>query len=288
MEWLKRLSKAIDYVEDNLENEISYDEAAKIACCSTYYFQRMFSYVTGVTLSEYIRRRRMTSAAFDLQSSDMKVMDIGLKYGYESPTSFNRAFQSVHGISPSVARLQGTLLNAYLPISFSVTITGDENMKYMIETKKAMRVVGVRVQLQNDMEQNQKIVPMLWDEVLNNNRFEEICELRNNDANAVFGITVYENQNNIYYYIAVQSDKPVPQGMVELEIASATWVVFENDGLFKESVQNIFKRFLTQWLPFSDYEYAGLPDIEVYPIKKKSKRGQVQVWIAIKKEVNNI
>lgn len=87
MEWLKKLSNAIDYIECNLDSEISYEEAAKIACCSTYYFQRMFSYVAGISLSDYIRSRRMTQAAFELQSTDAKVLDIALKYGYSSPTS---------------------------------------------------------------------------------------------------------------------------------------------------------------------------------------------------------
>ena len=96
MEWLNNLSNAIDYLESNLVDEISYEEAANIAYCSTYYFGRMFSYVAGIPLSEYIRRRRMTQAAFELQTTDSKVLDVALKYGYTSPTSFNRAFQSVH------------------------------------------------------------------------------------------------------------------------------------------------------------------------------------------------
>ena len=112
MEWLKKLNAAIDYIEGNLDSEISYEEAARIACCSTFYFQRIFSYVSGISLSEYIRRRRMTQAAFELQRSDSKVLDIALKYGYTSPTSFNRAFQSVHGITPAAARKMGSILNA--------------------------------------------------------------------------------------------------------------------------------------------------------------------------------
>lgn len=92
-------------IEDNLDKEISYDEAARIACCSPYYFQRVFSYVSGVSLAEYIRRRKMTQAAFELQRADSRVIDVALKYGYSSPTSFNRAFQNVHGITPIAAKL---------------------------------------------------------------------------------------------------------------------------------------------------------------------------------------
>ena len=147
MEWLKNLSKAIEYIEKNLAGEISYEEAAKIACCSTYYFQRMFSYVAGIPLSEYIRRRRMTQAAFELQTTDSKVLEVALKYGYTSPTSFNRAFQSVHGISPISAKAQGSVLNAYPPIRFSVKIMGGNVMPYRVEEKEAMRIVGIRIPL---------------------------------------------------------------------------------------------------------------------------------------------
>lgn len=135
MEWLKNLSTAIDYIEDNLDNDISYDEAAQIACCSPFYFQRLFSYVSGISLSEYIRRRRMTQAAFELQRTNAKVIDIALKYGYTSPTSFNRAFQSVHNIPPTAARNLGSTLNAYPAIRFSVQITGGNAMAYHIAEK---------------------------------------------------------------------------------------------------------------------------------------------------------
>lgn len=200
MEWLKKLQYAIDYIEENLDKEIFYDEAARIACCSTYYFQRMFTYITGITLSEYIRRRRMTCAAFELQTTNIKIMDIALKYGYTSPTAFNRAFQNVHNVSPSAARKYGTSLNAYSK-----------------------------------------------------------------------------------YYIASSTDKDKPKHMFEYIIPKATWVIFESKGPFKESIQSIFKRFLIEWLPFSNYEYAHLPDIEVYPITSGLSSGYSEVWIAVKK-----
>lgn len=288
MEWLKKLSSAIEYIENNLDNEISYDEAAKIACCSSYYFQRMFTYVAGISLSEYIRHRRMTQAAFELQSTDTKVLDVALKYGYTSPTSFNRAFQSVHGITPSSAKSQGNVLHAYPPIKFSVKVTGGDAMPYRIEEKESMRIVGIRIPLTEDMEENQKLVPPFWNRALQDNRFIKICELSNQIPGVVLGVTVYQNPDEIYYYIAAATDQPVPAGMFEYEIPAATWVIFESDGHFKESIQNIFRRFLTEWLPFSGYTYAELPDIEVYPIsQERPQKGHSEVWIAIKKEKEN-
>lgn len=286
MKWLTELSQAIDYIENNLNGDISYDKAAQIACCSTYYFQRMFSYIAGIPLSEYIRRRRMTAAAFELQTSDIKVMDVGLKYGYESPTSFNRAFQSVHGVSPTAARMEGTLLNTYPRISFSINVTGGECMRYRVETKGSIRTVGIRTTLQESTEENFKIVPAFWETTLKSNLFSEICRLNNQSPHGILGITAYKNPQDIYYYIAAATAEPVPQGMVELNIPAATWVIFESDGHFQESIQTIFKRFLTEWLPFSGFEYAELPDIEIYPINDPPlKGGHSEVWIAVKKAI---
>ena len=285
MEWLKKLSSAIEYIENNLDNEISCKEAAKTACCSPYYFQRMFTYVAGIPLSEYIRRRRMTQAAFELQSTDTKVLDVALKYGYTSPTSFNRAFQSVHGISPACAKSQGSVLHAYPPIKFQVSVTGGEAMPYRVEDKESMRIVGIRIPLTEDMEENKKLVPPFWNQTLQNGQFTEICKLSNQNPGIVLGVTAYQSPDEIYYYIAVATDQSIPTGMFEYEIPAATWVIFESEGHFRESIQNIFRRFLTQWLPFSGYTYAELPDIEIYPIRKdKPQEGHSEVWIAVKKE----
>ena len=284
MEWLRQLSRAIDYIEENLEGEISYDEAAKLACCSTYYFQRMFSYIAGISLSEYIRRRRMSLAAFELQASSIKVMDVGMKYGYQSPTSFNRAFQSVHGAAPTAARVKGTILSAYPRISFSITVTGGENMRYRIEQKEAFRVIGVRTALKEDSEYNFHMVPKFWKKMLDSPAYQEICCLSEKNGSDIFGISSYEDPRNIYYYIAARSDRVVPKGMTELEIPAATWAVFEGNDPYRDSIQSIFRRFLTEWLPFSNYEYAHLPDIEVYPMQTGNKMSsKAEIWIAVTK-----
>ena len=277
----------IDYIENNLDKEISYEEAARIACCSTYYFQRMFSYVAGISLSEYIRRRRMSQAAFELQRTDKTVLEVALKYGYTSPTSFNRAFQRVHGINPITAKKKGITLNAYPPIQFSVKITGGSAMAYHIADKEAIRIVGIRTRLTENIEENQINIPIFWKDTLQSKRFMDICELSNRNPNGILGISVYQDPENIFYYIAAATTKEIPIGMYECEIPAATWVIFENDGPFKETVQTIFQRFYTEWLPFSGYEYAGLPDIEIYPIVKGNPlNGHSEVWISIKEKNN--
>jgi len=285
MEWLKNLSAAIEYIEANLDKQISYEEAARIACCSPYYFQRLFSYVAGISLSEYIRRRRMSQAAFELQGTGRKVLDVALKYGYTSPTAFNRAFQSVHGISPAAAKNKGSILNAYPPIRFSVKVTGGNAMPYHIAETRAIRIAGIRIPLTEDMEENQRIVPRFWKDTLEKNQILEISLLSNENPKEILGISVYHDPDHIFYYIAAATSKKAPTGMSEYEIPAATWAVFENNGHFKENVQDVFKRFFTEWLPFSGYEYAGLPDIEVYPvIAGKPICGHSEVWMAVKRD----
>lgn len=285
MEWLTNLSLAIQYIEEHLDKEISYDEAARIACCSTYYFQRMFTYVAGISLGEYIRRRRMTQAAFALQQTNQKVLDIALTYGYRSPTSFNRAFQQVHGISPMAAKRVGMTLHAYPPIKFSVKVSGSEAFAYRIEHKEAMRLVGIRTTLTMDMEENHRNVPIFWEETLTGETWSQLCQMKQTQPQGIIGASVYQDDSHMYYYIAAATDEDASADMEVCIIPEADWVIFENEGSFKETVQYIFQHFYTQWLPFSGYVYAGLPDIEIYPIyDEQGGKGHSEVWIAIKKE----
>lgn len=287
MEWLKNLSEAVEYIENHLDKELSYDEAARIACCSTGYFQRMFSYVAGISLSEYVRRRRMTQAAFELQSTDVRVLDAALKYGYGSPTSFNRAFQQVHGISPVMARSRGCVLNAYPPIRFSVQVTGESPMPYRVEEKQAMRIAGVTMPLTQDMGENHRAVPLFWSDMMGNGRISDVCALANQAPPGIIGATVYHGAGGISYCIGVSTDMPVPDGMLAFDIPAATWVVFPCDGPYKEAVQGIFRRFLTEWLPFSGYTYTELPNLEIYPFGEESTGEKSEVWIAVKKEAGS-
>ncbi len=161
-------------------------------------------------------------------------------------------------------------------------------MSYHIEEKAAMRIVGIRTPLAEDMETNLRNLPDFWQQSLNTKLFKKICEFSQREPKGILGISVYQDPDNIFYYIASSTNDPVPEGMYEYEIPAATWVIFENDGPFKENVQSVFRRFYTEWLPFSGYEYAGLPDIEVYPIVVgKPIHGYSEVWIAIKKKKEN-
>lgn len=287
MEWLQNLKMAIDYIEDNLDSEISYEKAANISGCSVHYFQRIFTGVTGISLSEYIRRRRMTQAGLELQSGQCKVIDVAMKYGYTSPTAFNRAFQMIHGITPAAAKKTGSRLNAYPPIKFKVSVSGEEAMSYRIEEKKAMRLLGLTTPLVENMVLNQTHIPSFWQSIIESDSYDKIYALCNGEPSGIIGCSVYQGQEDFYYAIAVASDECAPADMKEINIPEALWVIFECPMPFKESVQKIFRRFVSEWLPFSGYRYAMLPDIEVYPFYGDEQTKMSEVWIAIEKEGGN-
>ena len=215
MEWIERLNSAVNYIEENIKETIDLKEVSKIACCSTYHFQRMFAYIANMPLSEYIRRRRMSLAAVDLQSGNEKVMDISLKYGYDSPTAFNRAFKSVHGISPSQAREEGTILKAFPPISFKITIKGDSEMNYRIEKKEPFRIVGVSEPLEAEIEKNFEIVPQMWATAAMNGTIPRLAAMMDGIPMGLLGVSSCNESDNWRYYIAVASSQPIENDLEE-------------------------------------------------------------------------
>lgn len=279
MEWIERLNNAVNYIEENLSENISVDEAAKIACCSTYHFQRMFAYMADMPLSEYIRRRRMSIAAVDLQSGDGKVLDISLKYGYDSPTAFNRAFKSVHGISPSQAKEEGIILTSYPPISFQITIKGVSAMNYRVEKKEAFRIVGISKPLEKEIEKNFIIVPQMWGEAAMNGTIQRLASMMDGKTKGLLGISLCNEADSWRYYIGVESNQQRSNDLEEVIIQESTWAIFSGEGS-NSSIQELEKRIVTEWLPTSGYEYGNAPDIEVY-YNADPNNSIYEVWIPI-------
>lgn len=282
MDWIERLNNAMNYIEEHLCDKLELDEAARIACCSTYHFQRMFAYMAGVPLSEYVRRRRMTLAAADLQSGGAKVIDAALKYGYESPTAFNRAFKSIHGIAPSEAKESGTTLKAFPPVSFRITIKGDSEMNYRIEKKEAFRIVGISCPLERELEKNFETVPALWGKAAAEGVIEKLASMMNTDIKGILGVSACGDNQNWKYYISVASTADVGGDLEEYTVPEADWAVFEGRGT-NLSIQELEKRIVTEWLPGSGYEYGSAPDIEVY-LNPDPQNAVYEVWIPVIKK----
>lgn len=281
MEWIDRLNEAMEYIEAHLTDRMDYDRLSQTACCSSYHFQRMFAYMAGVTLSEYIRRRKMSLAAVDLQSGEEKVIDIAAKYGYNSPTAFNRAFQSVHGIAPSAVKQEGISVKSYPPIVFQITVKGAEVMDYRIETKEAFRILGVSAPLEKEIEKNFMVVPNLWQEAAANGTIEKLAQMMDTAPMGLLGVSACNDEEQWKYLIAVASSKE--SGLFEeYVVPAATWAVFPGAGT-NQSVQELERRIVTEWLPTSGYEYGNAPDIELY-LNADPQNAKYEVWIPVKKK----
>ena len=284
------MNKAMSYIEENLSNKIDLKEVAKLACCSTYHFPRMFSSIAGISLSEYIRRRRLSLAAFELQSTNIRVIDVALKYGYDSPDSFARAFYNLHGVKPTVARSRGIQLKAYPKMSFQITIKGETEMEYRIEELDfECSIVGIKEPVVT--EDAFKIIPELWRKASENGLLEKLMDMSwENPKCKLAGILgICGEQASITdpkfnYLMGVRYDNPNIAGMEKMIIPKSTWAVFPN-------VVEAWKRLYIEWLPTSGYDLEDLPCIECYYVPGHSP--EEELWVPIKinrsyiKSVNN-
>ena len=281
MEWIERLNEAMGYMEEHLADEIDMEKLGKIACCSSYHFQRMFTYMAGVPLSEYIRRRKMSLAAVDLQGKDRKIIDVAAKYGYSSPTAFNRAFQSVHGIAPSAVKNEGVSVKSFPPIQFKITVKGVEEMNYRIETKDAFRITGVSVPLNKDIEKNFAVIPSKWQEIAMDGTLQKLIGMMDTEPMGVLGVSTCNDTEPWRYYIAV-STKKTGEDLEEYMVPAATWAIFPGEGT-NQSIQELERRIVTEWLPTSGDEYGNAPDVEVY-LNPDPQNAKYEVWIPVVKK----
>lgn len=283
MDWLDHMNAAMDYIEAHLADEIFYDQAARLACCSTYHFQRMFSYLTGVPLAEYIRRRRLTLAAFELRGGKCKVIDVALKYGYESPEAFSRAFKKLHGAMPLAAREAGVPLKAYPRMRFHITIQGDKEMNYRILQREAFRVFGLATTISANQEEAFVQVPEF---------FRRCDEERVPDAiNALLGrfadnytlSALYDHTEEGHKYMLCQF---LPQGIAVpprfsvLDVPAATWAVFDVPDC---DMQPMWKRIWQEWFPTSGYEAVEGVFFEMYYGLARHENGFGEIWIPVKR-----
>ncbi|WP_279194245.1 AraC family transcriptional regulator [Holdemania massiliensis] len=280
MEWIERLNASLNYIEEHLSEVIEIDDLAQIACCSSYHYQRMFTYIARIPLSEYLRRRRMSIAAVELQQSEIKIIDLALKYGYNSPTAFNRAFQSVHGIAPSAVRKAGSVVKTFPPISFRITVKGVEEMNYRIEKKEAFRIVGLSAPMKNNTEENFSIVPQLWGKAAQEGFIPKLASMMNTSIMGILGVSACFDNEQWKYFISVATSLPAEAPLEEYTVPAYTWAIFSGEGACPQAIQELERRIVTEWLPTSGYEYDNGPDIEVY-LEPDPSKARFEVWIPV-------
>lgn len=290
MDSLKRMNDALSYIEENLDNEINLKEVARLAFCSEYHFQRMFSFLSGITLSEYIRRRRLTLAAFELNNRNIRIIDLAVKYGYSSPDSFTRAFQSLHGITPSEARNNGQSLKAYPRMTFQLSIKGGNEMNYRIVEKEAFHIIGIKKRVPIVFNGVNPEIAAMW-ESLNEETISRLKELSNVEplglisASLNFSEGRMEEKGELDHYIGVATKKECPDCFTRLEVPASIWAVFEAVGPFPETLQNVWGRIYSEWFPSSSYEQAEGPEILWNENKDvTSPKFKSEIWIPVVKK----
>lgn len=290
MDSLRSMNNALAYIEEYLTEDIDYSEVSKIACCSEYHFKRMFSFLSGIGLSEYIRRRRQTLAALDLKDTNLRIIDIAVKYGYDSADSFSRAFHSMHGILPSEARSENAQLKAYPRMTFQLSIKGGCELNYRIVEKSPFKLVGFKKRVPIIFEGvNPEIAKMT--ELLTPEVIKELKALSNVEPTGIisastdFSVGRMEEKGELDHYIGVATSSDETAEFDVLKIEASAWAVFESIGPFPETLQNVWGRIYSEWFPSSGYEAVEGPEIlwnESADTGKPKYRSEI--WIPVKKK----
>lgn len=286
MEWNEKLQQIINYVEIHLqrkEEPIQHTEIAKMAGCSFDFFQKVFSYMNGISFAEYIRSRKLTLAGYDLKSTELKVVDISYKYGYDSPTSFTKAFQHFHGVSPKEAREK----QVELQVMPKMQITHSSRYSWRLERKGCFRLIGNSIKVSCTNQAHHWKIPEFWSECQKNGTYLQLRSFDKGTPRGLFGLfqPCKESSNECIYSIMVISDAPLPEGFTEMKIPEATWAMFDCIGRVPESIRQGWHYLHEEWLLKYPFQHALCPELEWYSDGNSYGRDYLsQIWIPILEE----
>ncbi len=270
--WIEGLQASIDYIEENLTEPLDIVEVAAKAALSPFYFQRIFGALCGMTVGEYIRARRMSQAAQELARTGAKVIDVALKYGYDSPDSFTKAFLRFHGVSPSMAREPGASLRSFAPLHIKISLEGGSMMDYRIVEKAPFTIVGVKKPFNSDTSYQE--IPKFWDEWLAKGKDRPVM--------GTFGVCIDMRGKDFDYWIAdlYCPWEDVPNGCETRVIPGSLWAQFP---CTIRTLQDTNTKIWSEWLPaLQGYTLAGEYDIEVYlPPEEGSDDMKVYIWVPL-------
>ncbi len=285
MGWLEGVGEAINYIEENINEAISIEDIAKKAYMSPFYFQKGFAMLCGFTVGEYIRQRRLTLAGSELVSTEDKIIDIALKYGYDSPDSFTKAFTRFHGVTPTAVRKEGAMIKSFAPLKIKFSLEGGYIMDYKIIEKDSFTVMGASRMFKYDSAPTE--IPQFWTEHYQTGKGEIVC--------GMYGISIDESMgSNEFEYLIADNYNPSTEilgGFVTKNIPKHTWAVFACKGAMPNSLQNVHKKIFSEWLPnCKDYEIAAGYNIEMYtnvndyPNGTQDENYYSEIWIPVKKK----
>lgn len=285
MEWMAVIGNSIQYIEAHITEPLTIETIARAVNVSPFYFQKGFALLCGFTVSEYIRNRRLALAGNDLAATDEKVIDIALKYGYDSPDSFTKAFTRFHGVTPTAARRDGVLLKSFAPLKIRFSLEGGYLMDYKIVSKDAFTVLANAAVF--PYEGAKARVPAFWQ--------QHYAEGKGKTVMGTYGVNIDESmgQETFEYLIAdpCAPGREAPDGFVVRTIPAFTWAVFPCKGALPVALQDVNTRIFTEWLPaMKDYEFAAGYCVEYYDNPTKYAKGTMdenyysEVWIPVRKK----
>ena len=281
MNWTETIEDAIRFIETNLTEELTVGRIAREVNTSAFYFQKGFSMLCGITVGEYVRMRGLSLAGEELVSSDIKVMDLALKYGYDSADSFTKAFTRFHGSTPTDVRQNGASIKSFAPLHIKLTLEGGKTMEYRIEKKPAFKVMGISklVGYGNGYSE----IPKFWDEVF---------AKPGNKLVGMYGVCLDDEVpgDEFRYMIADDYNEELAdaENMEIKEIPEYTWAVFPCRGAMPQALQSVNTQVFNEWLPASNYEIAAGFNIEFYTDESKYELGSQdpsyysEIWVPVK------
>lgn len=274
------IKETLAYIDNHLEEDIEISTLAKRAGYSVYYFQRMFSSVTDYGVREYIRQRKLTRAAFDLINSSESIISISLKYGFQTPESFSKAFKLQHKVSPIEFRKSNPTIIATPPLSKSRK--KEKNLNVRIEVIHEEIVNGYRHIVSLENNENLSVIPKLWDTLNDNGDDKRLFAINDGAIKGILGICKKISDNQIEYWIGVNSQER-NENYETMLIPESRYAVFEVVGPLPDAIQRGWKEIMTDWITTSDYDIDETFDFELTtdedPIKEDLKS---EIWIKLK------
>ena len=297
MEWIAAMQQAIAYMEEHLMEEINYEVVAKQVHTSGYEFHRAFSFLTGMTANAYIRNRRLSLAGREIVETDTKITDIALKYGYDTPESFTKAFTRFHGVAPKFAREEAAKLVLFNPLVIKIAVEGGKSMDYRIVQTKEQKFIALARSFSNEIindEENHEI-PDFWEECHDKNLVELLRNLRPDGKKNLYGLCTptREGEDTFQYGIGVLIDEETKDfdaeemksaGYCIWDVKPGTYVVFDCIGEDGDCISDTWSKFYKEFLPQMGYEAEAETDYEIY-FEQGRKGLFCELWIPVKKKV---
>lgn len=284
MGWVESIHKATKYIEENLRGDLNIQDISRQAALSPFYFQKGFAMLCGMTVGEYIRQRRLSVAGLEVLTTDRKIIDIALEFGYDSPDSFTKAFSRFHGITPAALRKSGGAVRSFAPLKIKIIMEGGQNMDCNIMKKDAFTVLCRARTFKYEDAVAQ--VPQFWSEHFRSGGGNVLC--------GMYGINIDESMGSseFVYLIADNYDptQEIPDGFTTRTIPAHTWAVFPCTGKMPQALLGLNQQIFSQWLPTNtDYKIAAGINVEMYSDASKFENGiqdqdyYYEIWIPVEK-----